>query len=235
MQPKVQVVCHKGANRKAPENTFAAARLCVEWGVDTVEIDVSTSKDGIFYIFHGPNLQRTTNGSGWVGSYTSQELDQLDAGSWFSPEFAGERIPRLEPFLRWIKGKAKVFLDVKNADAGRLAALIHEIGLQEDCFFWSFNPDWMKELHAIAPGLALKVNVSTILDVQAARQELNARIVEVGPENITPEFLAACREMDIQVMALYLGNDPILLKKILHSGVDMINTDFGDEVLALMR
>ncbi len=151
IQRKVKIVCHKGANHKAPENTFAAARLCVEWGVDTVEIDVHTSKDGIFYIFHGPNLQRTTNGTGWVGSYTSQELDGLDAGGWFSPEFAGERVPRLEPFLRWIKGKASVYLDVKNADPRRLADLVRAAGLEDDCFFWSRDDDWMRRLHAIEP------------------------------------------------------------------------------------
>jgi glycerophosphoryl diester phosphodiesterase len=235
MRHRVQVVCHKGANHHAPENTWAAARLCVEWGVDTVEIDVSTSQDGVFYLFHGPNLQRTTNGTGWVGSYSAQELDQLDAGSWFSPEFAGERMPRLEPFLRWIKGKAKVFLDVKNADAGRLASLIREIGLQADCFFWSFNPDWMQELHAIDPALALKVNVKSVQDIESAQQALDARIVEMDPKNITPEILDTCHRLGIQVMALYLGNDPGVLRQILTSGVDLINTDYGDEVLAVLR
>ena len=234
MLRKVKVVCHKGANHQAPENTLAAARLCVEWGVDYIEIDVHTSKDGVFYIFHGPNLQRTTNGVGWIGGYTAQEIDNLDAGSWFSPEFAGEQVPRLEPFLHWIKAKARVFFDVKNADPRRLAELVRGVGLQDECFFWSADPEWMQQLHAIDPRLALKVNIETVLDVLPAKREFDARIVEVSPENVTPDLLAACRRMGIQVMTLYLGNDPAVLRQILLSGVDLINTDYGDEVLALL-
>ena len=45
MVKMVQIVCHKGANRQRPENTFASAQLCVDWGVDYVEVDVNTSAD----------------------------------------------------------------------------------------------------------------------------------------------------------------------------------------------
>ncbi len=60
----------------------------------------------------------------------------------------------------------------------------------------------------LSPGLALKVNVETTQDVTAAREEFDARVVEVSPQNVTPELLAACHHLGIQVMALYLGNDP---------------------------
>jgi len=232
MKSTLQVVCHKGANKQAPENTFAAARLCLEWGVDYVEIDVHTSADGVFYIFHGPYLQRTTNGSGWIGALTAAEIDRLDAGSWFSPAFAGERVPRLEEYLRWIKGRAKLFLDVKNADPEALAQLVAQCGFADESFFWSSDPDWMRRLHETAPHLALKVNVRDAAGAALAKQELGARLVEVGPEQLSAELLAACHALGLQVMVLYSGNDPVVFERILASGADLINTDYGDEFLA---
>jgi glycerophosphoryl diester phosphodiesterase len=235
MSQPVEIVCHKGANKLAPENTLAAAGLCVDWGMDYVEIDVHTSSDGVLYIFHGPNLQRTTNGKGWIGSYSAAELDRLDAGSWFSPAFTGEPIPRLEPFLHWIKGKAKIFLDVKNADPCQLAELIYATGFEQDCFFWSHDEGWMQRLHELYPRLALKVNVRTPGDAQTAWQEFGARYVETGLENVTPELLSVCHGLGMRVMVLYAGNDPEIFRQILVSGADMINTDYGNEFLAVMQ
>ncbi|HXF60497.1 MAG TPA: glycerophosphodiester phosphodiesterase family protein, partial [Caldilineaceae bacterium] len=127
---RIEIVCHKGANEYAPENTYAAAQRCIEWGVDYVEIDVNLSKDGVHYILHGPSVEETTNGSGNIQELTSAEIDALDAGSWFDARFAGERVPRLEPFLRWIKGKAKVFFDVKAANLPELIDLVYALELQ---------------------------------------------------------------------------------------------------------
>ncbi len=235
MPHPVEIVCHKGANKLAPENTLAAARLCVEWGVDYVEIDVHTSSDGVLYIFHGPNLQRTTNGSGWIGAYSAAELDLLDAGSWFSPAFAGEPIPRLEPFLRWIKGKAKIFFDVKNVEPRQLVDLVYDTGFEKDCFFWSFDAEWMQRLHTLDPRLALKVNVRTPEDAEKAWREFGALFVEVGLENVTPELLTVCHRLGMRVMVLYAGNDPEIFRLILASGADMINTDYGNEFLAVIQ
>ncbi len=235
MTNKVQVVCHKGANKLAPENTMAAARICAEWGVDYIEVDVHTSADGVFVLFHGPYLQRTTNGSGWVGALTVAELEQLDAGSWFGPQYAGERIPRLENFLNWVKGKAKVFLDVKNADPRRLAELLRAAGMEQECFFWSGDPNWMQRMYELEPGLALKVNVQTPEQARQAHAELGARLVEVAPEQVTPELLETCHGLGMQVMALYLGNDRAVIRQVLASGADLINTDYGNLVLEELR
>ena len=133
----VETVCHRGANEKAPENTRAATQLCIDWGMDYVEIDVRTSKDGVMYILHDSTVNRTTNGTGRLRNLTSDEIDKLDAGSWFDAKFEGERVPRLEPYLRWVKGKIKVYFDVKDADLQRVIKLVYEVGLEKDCFFGS--------------------------------------------------------------------------------------------------
>lgn len=224
----IQIVCHKGANEYAPENTYAAAQLCIDWGMDYVEIDVNTSKDGVLYLFHGPQLEETTNGVGYFSDLTAAEIDQLDAGSWFDPRFAGERVPRLEEFLRWIKGKAKVFLDVKAADLSRLIALIYEIGLEDDCFFWFGKDEDALRFRQLDRRLALKMNVASVEDVIQAHERYHANIVEVSLQDMSQALVDECRRRGLQIMIYHRQKDPVGFRQILDWGVDMVNLNHGD-------
>jgi glycerophosphoryl diester phosphodiesterase len=89
------IIAHRGASAAAPENTLAAIRLAAAEGARWVEVDVKLSRDGVCILMHDDLLRRTTNGRGEVAQYDLDELQRLDAGSWFSRRFAGERIPTL--------------------------------------------------------------------------------------------------------------------------------------------
>ena len=154
---KIETVCHKGANEYAPENTYAAAQLCIDWGMDYVEVDVNRSKDGIFYLLHGPEVDATTNGHGRITDLTADVIDKLDAGSWFHSKFANEKVPRLAPFLQWIKGKTKLFLDIKAGTPQEIIDLIYQFDLQNDCFFWCGSDKWALQLRALDAKLQLKI------------------------------------------------------------------------------
>src|SRR5450755_4239601 len=232
---RVEVVCHRGANAVAPENTWAAARQCVEWGADYIEVDVRTSRDGVFYVLHDAAVDRMTNGTGRLRDLTSDEIDRLDAGAWFHPRFSGERIPRLEPFLERVRGKAKVFFDVKDADLSQLLTLVHTVGLENDCFFWFANNADARTFRSLAPHLPLKINVSTLEGVRAAKVDFDAAIIETGLDRLTPELVAACQERDIQVMVLQSHNDPDAFRRILAWQVDMVNLNHADTFLAVQR
>jgi glycerophosphoryl diester phosphodiesterase len=223
-----EIVCHRGANEYAPENTYASAQLCVDWGMDYVEIDVMTSKDGVPYVFHGPELEKTTNGHGYIFEHTSEEVDRLDAGSWFNPQFINERIPRLDPFLRWIKGKAKVFLDVKLADLDQLVLLIYDIGLEHDCFFW-FELDYMARwFRRLSPDLSLKVNAETVTEIVKAKEVNQANIIEISFGKVNQDLVNACREQGLKVMLNYGGKDPEAFRHMLSWKPDMVNVNHGD-------
>jgi glycerophosphoryl diester phosphodiesterase len=232
---QIEIVCHKGANAVAPENTYAAAQRCIEWGMDYVEIDVRTSQDGVFYLLHDPTLERTTNGQGYLHERPSAYLDELDAGSWFHPDFADQRLPRLEPFLRWIKGKAKIFFDVKAADHQPLVDLIYATGFERDCFFWSGSNVWAKQLRTLAPELALKLNVSTVADVERVYDEFRADIVEVGLADVSQPLLDACRAREMKVMIYHQTADPDAFRQVIKWGADMINLNHGDLFAQVLR
>ena len=88
----MKVIGHRGAAGLAPENTFAGFDLALELGVDGIETDVQKTKDGKLVLFHDNLLDRTTNGAGVLQETSWQALQQLDAGSWFDSNYAGERI-----------------------------------------------------------------------------------------------------------------------------------------------
>ncbi|WP_425445453.1 glycerophosphodiester phosphodiesterase [Virgibacillus ndiopensis] len=109
-------VAHRGASGHAPENTMAAFQKAFEMKADYIEIDVQLSKDGKMVIMHDTTLDRTTNGTGNVRDYTLEELKQLDAGRWFSEEYAGEHIPTFEEVIDTFRGKIGILIELKSPE-----------------------------------------------------------------------------------------------------------------------
>lgn len=231
----IEIVCHKGANEYAPENTYAAAQRCIDWGVDYVEIDVRTSRDGVCYLLHDETLERTTNGHGPLAEHTAAEIEQMDAGSWFHPQFADQRVPRLDEFLRWIKGQAKVFLDVKAADPQQMIDLIQAVGMADDVFFWSGNDAWALALRRLAPHLALKINVKTVADVVRAHEVYHANIVEVDLAHMNQALQTACQARGIKIMIYEQQKNMAAFRAVLDWNADMINLNHADVFLNVVR
>ncbi|MCA9058310.1 MAG: acetylxylan esterase [Planctomycetaceae bacterium] len=109
-----QIIAHRGASTERPECTLSAIQRAIETGATAVEMDVRTSRDGLLFILHDATLDRTTNGTGAANLLTLAELQQLDAGSSFDPEFAGERIPSLAEVAGACRGKIDLLLDLKE-------------------------------------------------------------------------------------------------------------------------
>ena len=92
-------VAHRGHTIAYPENTLEAYRKAIELGIEMIECDVNITLDGKLVMMHDPTLNRTTNGTGNVSAATWEEIQGLDAGGKFKPEFAGVRVPSTEETL----------------------------------------------------------------------------------------------------------------------------------------
>jgi glycerophosphoryl diester phosphodiesterase len=109
-----RIIAHRGASAVAPENTLVALSRAADAGARSVELDVMLSADGVPIIIHDTNLKRTTNGTGPVASHSFDAISQLDAGSWFGADFAGERVPTLSDAVDLIVGRKMVLnLEIK--------------------------------------------------------------------------------------------------------------------------
>jgi glycerophosphoryl diester phosphodiesterase len=92
-------IAHRGHSIAYPENTLEAYRKAIELGIEMIECDVNITIDGKLVMMHDTTLDRTTSGSGRVSAATWEEIQQLDAGGKFKPEFAGVRVPSTEETL----------------------------------------------------------------------------------------------------------------------------------------
>lgn len=109
------IYAHRGASKAAPENTMPAFELAAKQGADGIETDVQLTKDQIPVLIHDENVRRTTDGIGFVQDYTYKELQELDAGSWFSSTYSNTTIPTLDQLLAWNKKKKlKLNIELKN-------------------------------------------------------------------------------------------------------------------------
>jgi len=98
-----KVMGHRGAALLAPENTLASIRAAANAGATWVEIDVYLIAEGGLIIFHDDTLDRCTTGAGVTRDARPADIAELDAGSWFSADFTGEKIPTLLEALECIQ------------------------------------------------------------------------------------------------------------------------------------
>ncbi len=166
---KVMNIAHRGASGYAPENTMAAFDKALQMKADYFELDVQMSKDGKLVLIHDVTVDRTTDGTGRVGDLTFKELRRLDAGSWFDPAFAGERIPTLEEALDRYRGKIGILIEIKNPELypgieRKVAKALKKRNLHKPrngkIIVQSFNHDSVKKFHSLLPSVPVGVLIS---------------------------------------------------------------------------
>jgi glycerophosphoryl diester phosphodiesterase len=148
------VIAHRGASIYAPENTLAAMDLAIAQGADAVEIDVRMSKDGIPFLFHDYTVNRTTHlktGQS-IENLTFEEIQNLDAGSWFHPDFAGEKIPSLAQVLELIYGRTYLYLEIKGSTPGietRVMEMLIDYDMAASTTIMSFNREQLRKVKSM--------------------------------------------------------------------------------------
>ena len=155
--PLPLIIAHRGDVTNAPENTVPAFRKALELGADGIELDVRLTKDEKLVVFHDRCLDRTSNGKGPVNHYTQDEVRSLDAGSWFAPEFHGERPPTLDevfeslPVDFLINVELKVIMKGMRPIAHKVAEVVRRHARWQSTLVASFNPISLWELRKIEP------------------------------------------------------------------------------------
>jgi len=149
------VAAHRGIPSLAPENTMAGYRMSYELGADLIETDVQQTKDGEIIIMHDYTVDRTTNGTGNVKDLTLADIQSLDAGSYFSEQFAGEHVPTFREFLQEFKDKDVILLVELKADgiSEDTIQIIKEEGMTDQVVLQSFHMNSVAQSVASAPAI----------------------------------------------------------------------------------
>jgi len=237
------VIAHRGACDEAPENTLAAFRAAMEADADGIELDVSACATGELVVLHDNCVDRTTNSSGRVETMSLSVLRELDAGRWFDPRFAGERIPTLDEVLELVGDRLRVNIEIKGMslrDRGveaRVAETVRRYGAQERVLISSFNPLALTRIQRAAPELQRALLYSAGQPFYLARGW--ARVF-VRPEALHPHhrmvdaaYMRWARQSGYRVN-VWTVDDPADMQRLIALGVDGIITNHPARLRALL-
>ncbi|HXI17665.1 MAG TPA: glycerophosphodiester phosphodiesterase family protein [Chloroflexota bacterium] len=238
------VVAHRGASGQAPENTLAAFRLAIQQGAPAVECDVHLTLDGVPVVIHDDRVDRTTTGTGEVATQRYDALRDLDAGTWFCAQFAGEHLPTLEEALAVCAGKARLIVELKRGGGealvdAALAAINRAPGT--DLAVISFGPEEVRHVARKRPDLALGFLIG-----RKHLQEHGAATAVGAAQNFGANFISpqydATDETLVRLavdaglpVSVWTVDDPGRMRRLAAMGVNAITTNYPDVALDLFR
>lgn len=212
------IIGHRGAAALEPENTLLSIERAMDIGVDAVEIDVHLSKDKELVVIHDATVDRTTNGTGLVSSYTVQEIKRLDAGK-------GEAIPTLQEVINLIDKRVMLIIELKEEGTEKSVVdlIVRNDLIDKACVisFWHRLVKTVKEMDSrIKTGVLLVGSpVSTCIATQASADTLVMKYTFVDQE-----LVEIAHKKGFKVF-IWNIDDQDLLKPYVGMGVDAIGSN----------
>jgi glycerophosphoryl diester phosphodiesterase len=235
------VIAHRGLPFHAPENTLESFIAARDAGAKWIETDVKLTADGVPVLMHDDTLDRTTSGHGPVSAMTWEKMQNLDAGSWFSPSFARSRVTSLAELLTFCaSSRMQLILELKPSP-GRTQATVM-VALIEAAKAWpedmpppmiasvdkdalmiaaELQPDWPR-------GLFLEEWNEDWIEAAMLTQ---SSTVTMREDALTPERLALVQGAPLPVLA-YTINDSAKAKELFKNGIRAV---FSDNAGALIN
>lgn len=239
--PYPRIIAHRGGGALAPENTLAGLRKAKERGFSGVEFDVMLAGDATPILMHDQRLERTTSGRGAIAETAYRDMQKLDAGSWYSREYAGEPVPSFERAGQlcielglWadIEIKPATGFEAKTGKAAALAAreLWRDAPVQP--LLCSFQPASLAAAREAVPNLPRGALTKTIPpDWEQWMQKLGCVSLHCDYRMLLPQQARAVRDAGYWLLC-YTVNDPEIVRVLFDWGVNAIITDRLDLIPA---
>lgn len=222
----LEIVCHRGANRFAPENTLAAAHCAFAAGFSHVEIDLRSSADGEVFAMHDASLARTTPEQGGIADHSAATLRELDAGSWYAPHFSKEKVPTLGAMLGLAEQyDGALYIELKAAPADLVLEQVQDFGMLGRCFFWSSETENLRQIRRLSKEARIMLRRQDYRSLEEAFCDgLAPAIIEYTLAEDWSEF-ADCRGRGAAVMVAYMGKESVSMQRIVAARPDLVNLD----------
>ncbi len=197
------VIAHRGYHVLVPENTVAACKKAITHGVDYVEVDLRTTKDGELVLMHNATVDHMTNGKGAVKDLTFAAIRQLAVKPRLEADKNVYRVPTFKEVLAACKGKIHIYLDFKDADVAKTYALIKAAGMERSVIVYINAEEQLKQWQQIAPQMPLMCSLpETVKDaasLQAFIRTAKVAALDGDHRQYTPEMLAAAKAAKVAV------------------------------------
>ncbi len=249
------VIAHQGGEGLRPSNTMASFQNAMDLGVDVLEMDVHSTADGVLVLIHDDTVDRTTDGTGRVNDLTFAEIQQLDAGNYWTDDDGqtypyrgqGIRIPALEEILTVFSGMP-VNIEIKQVEppiAGDLCDMLKRYEMTDRALIASFHSEPLQTFRELCPTVATSMLESEIRTFYVLnRVGLGSLYTPPGeafqvPESsgsieiLTQPFVDGAHGNNIAVHAWTI-NETADMARLLDLGLDGIITDRPDRMLELL-
>lgn len=241
----MRIFAHRGASGSAPENTLAAFQLAIQEDASWIETDVDLAACGTPVLLHDTDLDRTSNLTGPLYAYRAEELAQSDAGSWFSPRFAGQPVPTLAQLIDLANEQGlNLNIELKSNEQGagrsrllleRTLAELGRLGEGRQVLVSSFNHLLLAELKVRAPQLrvaALFTRETFGPDWLSLLELIGAEAAHLEDSGLTRASVQALRQAGYEVN-VYTVNSLDRANQLKNWGVNGIFTDYPGRMLHL--
>ena len=226
VQDDVLVVAHRGAAGAAPENTLASVRRALDDGADWVEIDVQETRDGHVVVVHDSDFMKLAGNPLKVWEGDLAEIRQIDVGSWFDPEFAGQKVPTLEEVLAAVRGRSRLVIELKYYGHDqqleqRVVDIVESMGMADQVVVMSLKLPGIERLKALRPEWTAGLLAATALG-DLTRLDLD--FLAVNQKLATPAFIKRAHDSGKGVY-VWTVDDGLSLSRWMSMGVDGVITN----------
>ncbi|AWV97055.1 glycerophosphodiester phosphodiesterase family protein [Arcticibacterium luteifluviistationis] len=239
---KVLVAAHRAAHNFAPENSLLSVENAIKEGIDIIEIDVKTSKDGVVMLMHDGTIDRTTNGTGKLENYTFEELRKLRLKN-ADGTLSKHQIPTLEEVLHLANGHILIDLDLKLKNIKPVIVDVQRTSMQKQVFFFDSDYSVLKKIKRIDPSLYLMPRTHSDKEVAKAIRIFDPVIIHIDPSFYTKALVDDLKSKNIKVWINAFGkvdkslaegsND--LLMDFLKNGANVLQTDQPEKMLKSLK
>jgi glycerophosphoryl diester phosphodiesterase len=236
LRDSVTITAHRGSSMAAPENTLAAIERAIEDGADYAEIDVQETADGVVVVIHDTDLKRITGVGKKLWDVTYDEIRELDFGSWFSPEFAGERIPTLVEAIELANRRIGLNIEIKlNGHEQNLTEsvvrIIEETGFESQCIVTSLSRRALDEVAQLNPELERGY---IAYQTMGRIERIDADALMLKDSLATSLAVLAAHDADMELHA-WTVNDTTRMSFMIDRGVDGILTDYPELLVEVLE
>ena len=222
-------IAHRGARGYEPENTLKSFQKALDLNADGIELDVHLSSDGHLIVIHDETIDRTTNGKGFVNTFTLAELKTFLIDDQYE-------IPTLKEVFDLVNKKCLINIELKGlGTADKVAALIEEYIAYQNWNYGhfivsSFNWNLLQETSNLNSNIA--IGVLTEEDVEKAlafAEVIEAEAIHPDYQLLNLENVQEMQEKGFMVLP-WTVNSPEDIQKIKSYQVDGIISDFPDRL-----
>lgn len=238
---------HRGYSSLAPENTLASFSRAKEEGIPGIELDVQRCATGEIVVIHDYGLRRVTGVKKPVSESSYAEIRNLDAGSWFSPQFRNEGIPLLSEVFDLLG--TSVYYDIEIKQRGEiesgmeeaLAEIVTEYGLVGSVMVSSFNPAAVSRFKKALPTVPTAVifaspkKVRHILPGMGYGMRAGYDVLKPYYRRVKPAYVMMQHGLYAYPLLAWTVNSVRAARKLVEIGVDGLISDDPGPIQKALR